>query len=264
MKRFSDGVILAGHRGERTVVPENTLAAFRYALSQKVDALETDFHLSKDGHLVLIHDHTLERTTNGTGRVCDYTLEELRRLSAGINFSEEFAAERIPTIEEFFDLTADKDILFNLEFKVYPFDEGEERAFEAVDKIIEAVERYGIADERIMVNSWSIVLLEYVRKKYGRRFLTHGYFPLQHFKDSCAGDPFAQMDYACLFPVEKQVGRVCPKKDYEELQSHGVKACNFMPAVYTDYARALEYGTKMFTVDDIKTSECILRSLGVR
>lgn len=128
MNKFADKVILAGHRGERTVVPENTLAAFRYALSCGVDAIETDFHLTKDGHLVVIHDHTLERTTNGTGRVCEYTLAELRRLSAGGWFSERFAEERIPTAEEFFALTASTGILYNLELKVYFADEGEARA----------------------------------------------------------------------------------------------------------------------------------------
>ena len=264
MKHFSDGVVLAAHRGERTVVPENTLAAFRYALSQNIDAVETDFHLSKDGKLVVIHDHTLERTTNGTGRVCDCTLEELRRLSAGAWFNEEFASEKIPTAEEFFDLIADKDLLMNLELKVYPNDEGEARAFEATDKLIETVERYGIADERVMINSWSVRLLEYVRKKYGKRFQLHGYYPLQHFKDNCQGDPFDNMDWACLFPIGKSHGRVCLEEDYEAVKTRGVIPCNYMPAVYTDYARALEYGTRMFTVDDIKTSECILHALGVR
>ena len=88
MKQFSDKIILSGHRGERTVVPENTMAAFRYALECGVDMIETDFHLSGDGHLVLIHDHTLDRTTDGAGFVRDCTLEELRALSAGVKFSE--------------------------------------------------------------------------------------------------------------------------------------------------------------------------------
>ena len=99
MRRFSEKVILAGHRGERTVVPENTLAAFRYALSCGVDAIETDFHLSKDGVLMVIHDHTLERTTDGHGRVCDHTFAQLRSLSAGSRFSDAFAEERIPTAD---------------------------------------------------------------------------------------------------------------------------------------------------------------------
>ena len=101
MRRFSEKVILAGHRGERTVVPENTLAAFRYALSCGVDAIETDFHLSKDGVLMVIHDHTLERTTDGHGRVCDHTFAQLRSLSAGSRFSDAFAEERIPTADPF-------------------------------------------------------------------------------------------------------------------------------------------------------------------
>lgn len=264
MDRFSDKIILAGHRGERTVVPENTLSAFRYALSCGVDAIETDFHLTKDGKLVIIHDHTLERTTNGSGRVCDYTLEELRRLSAGGWFSEQFASERIPTAEEFFELTADKDILFNLELKVYPADEGEARACEAADKLIAMIGAYGISDDRFFINSWSIAVLAYVRKRYGRRFLLQGYYPLENFKDTIDSDPFECMDYACLFPLGGGREHVCPRSDYDALKAHGVVPCNYIPAVYTDYARALEYGSRMFTVDDIKTSECILHALGVR
>lgn len=264
MKNFFDKVILSGHRGERTVVPENTIAAFRYALDCNVDMIETDFHLSKDGKLVVIHDHMLERTTNGTGYVRDYTLEELRRLSAGVRFSEKFAGERIPTAKEFFGLTADKDILFNLELKVYPADEGKVRAFEAADKLVAMLEEYGISDGRVMFNSWSVVLLAYMRKKYGHRFQLHGYYPLELFNDSLEGDLFSYMDWACLFPTKETEGRVRSREDYETVMSHGIIPCDHMPAVYTDYARALECGTRMFTVDDIKTSECILRALGVR
>lgn len=265
MKNFSNKIILSGHRGERTVVPENTMSAFRYALDCNVDMIETDFHLSKDGKLVLIHDHTLERTTNGTGYVRDYTLEELRGLSAGIRFSEKFAGEQIPTAEEFFDLTADADVLFNLEFKVYPADEGENRAFEAADKLVAMLKEYGISDDRVMFNSWSVALLAYMRKKYGYRFQLHGYFPLKLFNDQCDGDLFSYMDWACLFPTELPDNeRVRSREDYEMVIQHNVKPCNYMPAVFTDYARAIEYGTRMFTVDDIKTSECILHALGVR
>lgn len=263
MKQFSDRIILSGHRGERTVVPENTMAAFRYALECGVDMIETDFHLSKDGRLILIHDHTLDRTTDGTGRVCDYTLKELRTRSAGVKFSEDYRGERIPTAEEFFSLTADKDVLFNLEFKVYPNDEGE-RAYEQVEKLIAMLREYGIADERVMFNSWSVRLLKYVRERYGDRFQLHGYYPLGLFNDRCEGDLFSYMDWACLFSTDDCPARVRPRRDYEIVIAHGVKPCNYLPAVYTDYARAVENGTRMFTVDDIRTSECILRALGVR
>lgn len=72
------------------------------------------------------------------------------------------------------------------------------------------------------------------------------------------------MDWACLFPTDDCPARVRPREDYEIVKAHGVKPCNHMPAVYTDYARAVENGTRMFTVDDIRTSDCILRALGVR
>ena len=263
MKQFSDKIILSGHRGERTVVPENTMAAFRYALECGVDMIETDFHLSKDGRLVLIHDHTLERTTDGAGFVRDHTLEELRALSAGVKFSEDYRGERIPTAEEFFALTADKDILFNLEFKVYPADEGD-RAFEQVEKLVAMLKDYGIADGRVMFNSWSAVLLRYVRERYGNRFQLHGYYPFSLFNDRCEGDLFSYVDWACLFPTEESPARVRPRGDYEAVKERGVKPCNYMPAVYTDYARALEYGTRLFRVDDNKPRDCILRALGVR
>ncbi len=263
MKNFSEKVILAGHRGERTVVPENTLAAFRYALSCGVDAIETDFHLSKDGALMVIHDHTLERTTDGHGRVCDHTFAQLRALSAGSWLSGCFAEERIPTADEFFQLTADSGILYNLELKVYPADEGERRAHEAVHKLVAMLEKYHVADERVMMSSWSLAVLAYVRKTYGSRYLLQGFYPLANFKDGEGIDPFSCMDYACLFPIGGS-GHICPRSDYEVLQAHGVVPCNHIPAVYTDYEKALRYGSRMFTVDDIKTSECLLRALGAR
>ena len=174
MRRFSEKVILAGHRGERTVVPENTLAAFRYALSCGVDAIETDFHLSKDGVLMVVHDHTLDRTTNGHGNVCDHTFEQLRALSAGGWFSDAFSGERIPTADEFFQLTADTGILYNLELKVYPADEGEQRAYEAVDKLVAMLEKYQVADDRVMMSSWSLAVLAYVKKTYGKKATAAG------------------------------------------------------------------------------------------
>ncbi|HPD17734.1 MAG TPA: glycerophosphodiester phosphodiesterase family protein [Planctomycetota bacterium] len=92
--------LVVGHRGWLQRYPENTLVSLRAALELGVDALEFDLHLSRDGHLVVIHDATLERTTDGTGRVGERTLAELKRLDAGAWFAPRFAGERIPTLEE--------------------------------------------------------------------------------------------------------------------------------------------------------------------
>ncbi|MBK9963583.1 MAG: hypothetical protein IPP07_01240 [Holophagales bacterium] len=87
------------HRGNRVACPENTLASFRRALEDGADLLETDLHVSFDGAFVCIHDATLERTTDGRGRVEERTLAGLKALSASCG-RPEFAAERIPALAE--------------------------------------------------------------------------------------------------------------------------------------------------------------------
>lgn len=88
------------HRGANRFAPENTLAAARLAFDQGCGVLELDVRESADGELVVIHDATLERTSNGTGRVADHTLAQLRQLDAGLWFSPHFAGEPIPTLAE--------------------------------------------------------------------------------------------------------------------------------------------------------------------
>lgn len=94
------GPYVIGHRGAAGYAPENTMVAFERGLSLRADAIELDVHPTKDGHLVVIHDPTLERTTNGTGFVCQHTLDQLRKLDAGSWFGPSFAGERIPTLRD--------------------------------------------------------------------------------------------------------------------------------------------------------------------
>lgn len=114
-----------GHRGSAGKYPENTLLGFKHAIECGVDGIELDIHLTKDDQIVVVHDSTLERTTTGVGRVRDYTLEELSRLSAGANFStferfeESWKLEKIPTLEEVFQLLAGTTIELNIELKTY-------------------------------------------------------------------------------------------------------------------------------------------------
>jgi glycerophosphoryl diester phosphodiesterase len=85
------------HRGASAYAPENTFAAFDKALALGAVHVEFDLHFSKDGHIVIIHDETLERTTDGTGLVAETDLADLRSLDAGSWFSPEFAGEPVPT-----------------------------------------------------------------------------------------------------------------------------------------------------------------------
>jgi glycerophosphoryl diester phosphodiesterase len=90
-----------GHRGAPAAFPENTLAGFRHALELGVEGIELDVHLSRDGVPVVIHDETVDRTTNGTGAVAAFTVEELRALDAG-------NGEYVPTLAEVLDLVGDR------------------------------------------------------------------------------------------------------------------------------------------------------------
>jgi glycerophosphoryl diester phosphodiesterase len=101
-------ILLGGHRGNADEFPENTLASFRSAIALGVDLIECDVHLSEDRALPVIHDHLLERTTNGHGLVRDQTMAELKRLDAGSWKDARFAGERIPTLEEVLDLAKGK------------------------------------------------------------------------------------------------------------------------------------------------------------
>lgn len=92
--------LIMGHRGAMGHAPENTMASFQRAFDIGVEAVELDVHLTKDGHLMAIHDETVDRTTNGKGRIADMTLAEVQALDAGSWFSPEFAGERVPTLEE--------------------------------------------------------------------------------------------------------------------------------------------------------------------
>ncbi len=106
-----------GHRGASGHAPENTLAAFKKAVALGATFVETDLQLSRDAHFVAIHDDSLDRTTNGQGKVHDQTLAALRRLDAGSWFGSEYAGERIPTLEEILEFTKKNDVVFYLELK---------------------------------------------------------------------------------------------------------------------------------------------------
>ena len=97
-------VVNVAHRGASGNYPENTLIAFQKALEIGVDEIELDLHMTKDGHLIVMHDSTVDRTTDGTGAIAELTLAEIKALDAGRVFSEQFQGERVPTWEEALDL----------------------------------------------------------------------------------------------------------------------------------------------------------------
>ena len=113
---------IVGHRGNAAHAPENTLESFRQAVEIGVDALELDVHLTADGHVVVIHDPTLDRTTDGSGRVDRMTLAEIRRADAGARFTKDRGATRpylgkgitVPTLDEVMENFAAMPLLIEL------------------------------------------------------------------------------------------------------------------------------------------------------
>jgi len=154
------------HRGLSSIYPENTIEAFKKALEYKIDGVETDVQLSKDGEMMIFHDELLNRTTNGTGFLKDYTKNELKKLNA--NNKKEGIYE-IPTLDEFLSLFTNTDIIINLELKTSIFEYlGIER--KVYDKIIE----YGLKDRVIIssFNHYSLLRMKEIDKDIKTAVLT--------------------------------------------------------------------------------------------
>ncbi len=147
-----------GHRGASGHAPQNTLAAFLLAAEMGADGIELDVHLSADGEAVVIHDDTVDATTDGSGQVSAMTLAELKALDAGGWFDPRFAGERIPTLQEVFDAVGQR-LLINVEIKV-------EAGYHPPDQEAETVrliEDNGLI-ERVIVSSFSISSLRRTRR----------------------------------------------------------------------------------------------------
>ena len=104
------------HRGASAYAPENTLEAFNLAITQEADGIELDVQLSKDGELVVIHDETIDRTSNGTGYVKDYKLEELKKFNFNCG-NEKYEYVNIPTLKEVYELLKPTNLTINVELK---------------------------------------------------------------------------------------------------------------------------------------------------
>ena len=137
------------HRGFCGKYPENTMLAFRKALEAGVDGIELDVQLTKDGHVVIIHDETVNRTTNGTGLVVEYLLEDLQKLDASSIFAGQMGFNPIPTLREYFELVKDSRIVTNIELKTgvnqYP-------GMEA--KVLDLIREFKLED-RIIISSFN-------------------------------------------------------------------------------------------------------------
>ena len=149
--------LIIAHRGASAVAPPNTLAAFAKAKELGANGIEFDVHLTADGVPVVIHNFAVDETTDGSGRVADLTLAQLKQLDAGLKFDPAFAGERIPTLEEVLAFV-DSRLLLNIELKTFSLrDNGLEQA------VVDQVERHG-SGHRVLFSSFNPFSLRRVKR----------------------------------------------------------------------------------------------------
>ncbi|WP_413227226.1 glycerophosphodiester phosphodiesterase [Cytobacillus firmus] len=155
-KDMHKDIVNVSHRGASAYAPEHTIAAYEMGEKMHGDYIELDLQMTKDGHLIAMHDVTLDRTTDGTGSIKDYTLNEIKQLDAGSWFNEkypyaskaEYEGLKVPTLEEVFKKFG-KNNSYYIETKspdVYPGMEKE---------LLRLVEKYKINKDKLLVQSFS-------------------------------------------------------------------------------------------------------------
>lgn len=215
-----ENIYVAAHRGSSTDYPENTMSAFQAAIDAGVDQIETDVRITRDGELVLIHDSTVDRTTNGTGKVCDKLFAELRALDAGSYKGEQFKGTQIPTFIELMELIKDHPTMtLDIELKEYPTAGHEEVAYEVCDRVLKIVDDYGFTD-RIVINTFNAKLHEYIFQKYGKKYRQHVYYPI-----TCMGsvkiDPYSYAYCTCMFKALYSELNMATKEEFDRMAALG-------------------------------------------
>lgn len=157
-------IVIAGHRGMCALYPENTMLSYRKAIEAGVDQLEIDVNMTRDRRLVLMHDTSVDRTTERSGRIRSYTLDEMKQMDAGSHKDYRFRGERVPEFRELLEYIADTGISLNVEIKDY--------TFEAADATVRALFDYGMRD-RFVIACFDANIIQYVHSKYG--VMTQGF-----------------------------------------------------------------------------------------
>lgn len=158
------------HRGFSGSYPENTILAFKKALSLPVDGLELDVHMSKDRQLVVIHDENIKRTFKGKGLVKDYTLSELKSFKCKKFRYRNNELCKIPTLEEIILLTKDKNITLNIEAKT------DDIEYDLEEDMLKLLKKYNI-EEKVIISSFNHKTLDNFQKlnskiRYGALYPT--------------------------------------------------------------------------------------------
>lgn len=149
--------LIFAHRGFSSAAPENTLVAFEKALKLPVDGVEFDVQMTRDKQLVVIHDETLDRTTNGHGYIKDHNYSEIEKFDAGSWFSKEFAGQKVPLLDEVLALLSRYNVLANIELKTSFI------SYKGIEELtLKLVDKYGMKN-RVGISSFNPMSIKNVK-----------------------------------------------------------------------------------------------------
>ena len=223
------------HRGFKGKYPENTLLSFKKAIEVGVDGIEFDVQFTKDKEVVIIHDETIDRTTEGKGFVKDYTLSELKKFNASKCFENEFGFNAIPTLEEYFILVANEDLISNIELKnsIFLYDGMEE-------KVCDLISKYNM-ESKVLISSFnhhSIMKIKEINKNIECGLLVASCIvnPGRYVKD-LGIENFHPAAYGLT------------KDEVSKIQSYGIKVNAWLGNIDIDYNDLISTGVDSIISD---------------
>ena len=226
-------IFVAGHRGMAALYPENTMVSFIAAHKAGVDMIEMDLHLSKDGELVVFHDYTVERTTDGAGAVSSFTISELKKLDAGAKFDNKFAGERVITFDEFLEFVKTTDLTLNVEVKNY--------SHECIDKAVKALNDAGLRG-RYVLASWNAKAALYAHTAHNVPFQG---FPFRIMSDG--SESIYKHLYSVGVPCDRLGEPDFKKEIFEKL---GTDYWTWCPDTEDNVIKCVKAGTTLMTCND--------------
>jgi len=215
-------VQIIGHRGARGIEPENTIRSYQEGLELGVDYIECDVHMTKDSHIVLMHDHTVDRTTNASGQVNSFTFEEIRRLDAG-------KGEKIPTLQELLDLARGK-VKLHIELK----DET------ATEPTIRLVEKNGMVGQ-VFLTSGNTETLKKVRQ-------LNPNIPTEHIFGEPPDDAIERAVSIGAKRVSCHISHIT-SEFVEKAHANGIKVIAWPPNTLEEAGKAVECGVDLICTD---------------